>query len=323
MSPCPRARGRHLRPRESEALWWSLAIGADFGSNLTAIGASANVVVLGIARRSGSPISFWEFTRKGAIITVITVALAAPYLWLRFLFWPDENQRRWQPPDQVQQFLTDGPAPIYIGFGSMGCRRPPRRLGNHGRRTPRRTSQPPVPDDRRPAVLGRTGSPSRRRPHLSTLAEADCHRLPEPPPRSPHRDQRSAAVTWPPAVHPRLCGGSASAPASPVLVGDLGVVDHTEEEPCRVLHDPQVAALADAACADSLQPLDFGIEVVGVNVEMDAARSLTEPLNRAARSPPRGGRLRDTPAALAAASGRPRRPARRRARGHGRSESHR
>jgi len=71
-------------PTQAEALWWSLAIGADFGGNLTAIGASANVVVLGIARRSGCPISFWEFTRKGAIITVITIALAAPYLWLRY-----------------------------------------------------------------------------------------------------------------------------------------------------------------------------------------------------------------------------------------------
>ena len=71
-------------PHQSAALWWALAIGADFGGNLTAIGASANVVVLGIARRSGSPITFWEFTRKGAIITVITVTLAAPYLWLRY-----------------------------------------------------------------------------------------------------------------------------------------------------------------------------------------------------------------------------------------------
>jgi hypothetical protein len=33
-------------------------------------------------------------------------------------------------------------------------------------------------------------------------------------------------------------------------------------------------------CADLLQPLDFGLDVVGVNVEMNAARSLTEPLNR-------------------------------------------
>jgi Na+/H+ antiporter NhaD/arsenite permease-like protein len=75
-------------PHQSQALWWALAIGADFGGNLTAIGASANVVVLGIARRSGYPISFWEFTRKGAIITVITIALAAPYLWLRYFVLP-------------------------------------------------------------------------------------------------------------------------------------------------------------------------------------------------------------------------------------------
>ena len=71
-------------PTQAQALWWALAIGADFGGNLTAIGASANVVVLGIALRSGSPISFWEFTRKGAIVTAITIALAAPYLWLRY-----------------------------------------------------------------------------------------------------------------------------------------------------------------------------------------------------------------------------------------------
>ena len=36
------------------------------------------------AMRSGSPISFWEFTKKGAIVTVVTILLAAPYLWLRY-----------------------------------------------------------------------------------------------------------------------------------------------------------------------------------------------------------------------------------------------
>ncbi|WP_039922060.1 SLC13 family permease [Amycolatopsis decaplanina] len=71
-------------PTHSEALWWSLALGADFGGNATAIGASANVVVLGIAARAGSPISFWEFTKKGIIVTLITVLVAAPYLWLRY-----------------------------------------------------------------------------------------------------------------------------------------------------------------------------------------------------------------------------------------------
>jgi Na+/H+ antiporter NhaD/arsenite permease-like protein len=68
----------------AQALWWSLALGADFGGNLTAVGASANVVVIGIAKRTGTPISFWEFTKKGAIVTLITIALAGPYLWLRY-----------------------------------------------------------------------------------------------------------------------------------------------------------------------------------------------------------------------------------------------
>jgi len=71
-------------PVHADALWWSLALGADFGGNLTAVGASANVVVIGIAKRAGTPISFWEFTRKGAVVTLFTVALAAPYLWLRY-----------------------------------------------------------------------------------------------------------------------------------------------------------------------------------------------------------------------------------------------
>ena len=69
---------------QAQVLWWSLALGADLGGNATAIGASANVVVLGLAQRAGKPISFWQFTRYGLIVTVITVALCMPYLWLRY-----------------------------------------------------------------------------------------------------------------------------------------------------------------------------------------------------------------------------------------------
>jgi Na+/H+ antiporter NhaD/arsenite permease-like protein len=42
------------------------------------------VVVIGIALRAGTPISFWEFTRKGLIVMAISIAVAAPYLWLRY-----------------------------------------------------------------------------------------------------------------------------------------------------------------------------------------------------------------------------------------------
>ncbi|MEU8936176.1 ArsB/NhaD family transporter [Streptomyces sp. NPDC048409] len=65
-------------------LWWALALGADLGGNATAIGASANVVVLGIAERNRQPISFWQFTRYGLVVTVVTVAISALYLWLRY-----------------------------------------------------------------------------------------------------------------------------------------------------------------------------------------------------------------------------------------------
>lgn len=75
------ALGDHANPT---VLWWSLALGTDFGGNLTAIGASANIVLLGIARRADSPISFWEFTRKGVVVTAVSVALSALYLWLRY-----------------------------------------------------------------------------------------------------------------------------------------------------------------------------------------------------------------------------------------------
>ncbi|WP_344829757.1 sodium:proton antiporter [Nonomuraea dietziae] len=57
-----------------QVLWWALAFGADLGGNATAVGAAANVVVLGIAARNRTPISFWEFTRYGLVVTAVTVA---------------------------------------------------------------------------------------------------------------------------------------------------------------------------------------------------------------------------------------------------------
>jgi Na+/H+ antiporter NhaD/arsenite permease-like protein len=71
-------------PAQSRALWWALALGADLGGNATAVGASANVVVLGIAARNGHPISFWQFTKYGLLVAIVTVALSWPYLYLRY-----------------------------------------------------------------------------------------------------------------------------------------------------------------------------------------------------------------------------------------------
>jgi Na+/H+ antiporter NhaD/arsenite permease-like protein len=69
---------------QSQVLWWSLALGADLGGNATAVGASANVVVLGIAERAGHRISFWQFTKYGLLVATVTIAISMPYLWLRY-----------------------------------------------------------------------------------------------------------------------------------------------------------------------------------------------------------------------------------------------
>jgi Na+/H+ antiporter NhaD/arsenite permease-like protein len=68
----------------TESLWWSLALGADLGGNATAVGASANVVILGIAARNGHRISFWRFTKYGALTALVTISVSWVYVWLRY-----------------------------------------------------------------------------------------------------------------------------------------------------------------------------------------------------------------------------------------------
>ncbi|BBL78462.1 membrane protein [Rubrobacter xylanophilus] len=78
------AQAENLSPEQLEALWWSLAIGADFGGNATLIGASANVVVAGMSERAGRKISFLKFMAYGIPVTVISLAVATPYVALRY-----------------------------------------------------------------------------------------------------------------------------------------------------------------------------------------------------------------------------------------------
>ena len=69
----------------NDAIWWALAMGADLGGNATLIGASANVILAGMAEREGHPIRFGQFLRFGLPVTVGTMVIATVYLWLRFL----------------------------------------------------------------------------------------------------------------------------------------------------------------------------------------------------------------------------------------------
>ena len=69
----------------SDALWWSLALGACLGGNLTIVGASANVVVANLAERGGHPIRFWQFLRYGAVATLSSMVISSAYVWWRYL----------------------------------------------------------------------------------------------------------------------------------------------------------------------------------------------------------------------------------------------
>ncbi|MFE2374673.1 ArsB/NhaD family transporter [Streptomyces sp. NPDC059398] len=84
MAPVTAGLVHSLGGAGDHVMWWALTLGADLGGNATAIGASANVVALGIAERNGTPISFWQFTRYGLVVTAATLALSAGYIWLRY-----------------------------------------------------------------------------------------------------------------------------------------------------------------------------------------------------------------------------------------------
>lgn len=84
MAPVVGALAQAQPTGHTSVLWWALLLGADLGGNATAVGASANVVVIGLAKRNGTPISFWQFTRYGLMVAGASGLLALPYLWLRY-----------------------------------------------------------------------------------------------------------------------------------------------------------------------------------------------------------------------------------------------
>lgn len=65
-------------------VWWALSLGACFGGNGSLIGASANVIVAGMASRQGQPISFLGFMKWSVPIMLLTVALATVYVYIQY-----------------------------------------------------------------------------------------------------------------------------------------------------------------------------------------------------------------------------------------------
>lgn len=69
----------------SDYLWWSLALGACLGGNGTLVGASANLVMAGIAEKDGIKIDFRAFLARGSVILVATLVVTTIYVFFRYL----------------------------------------------------------------------------------------------------------------------------------------------------------------------------------------------------------------------------------------------
>jgi Na+/H+ antiporter NhaD/arsenite permease-like protein len=76
--------GKTIPGAETGVLWWALALGACFGGNGTIIGASANVVTIGIAEKAGYKISFYQYLKEAAPITIVSLILSSAYLLVRY-----------------------------------------------------------------------------------------------------------------------------------------------------------------------------------------------------------------------------------------------
>lgn len=67
-----------------QPIWWSLALGSCLGGNGTLVGASANVIMFGFARRNNIPLSFKGYLAYGVPLTLLALVLAYGYVSLRY-----------------------------------------------------------------------------------------------------------------------------------------------------------------------------------------------------------------------------------------------
>jgi Na+/H+ antiporter NhaD/arsenite permease-like protein len=75
----------HLGIQNLDPLWWSLSLGACLGGNGTLIGASANLVVAGLASKDGHHISFMKFFVIGFPFMIISILISSVYIYIRYL----------------------------------------------------------------------------------------------------------------------------------------------------------------------------------------------------------------------------------------------
>jgi len=65
-------------------LFFGLLIGASVGGNITPIGASANIVAVGMLKNKGHDVDFWEFVKIGLPYTLVAVFISSLFIWFNF-----------------------------------------------------------------------------------------------------------------------------------------------------------------------------------------------------------------------------------------------
>ena len=65
-------------------LWWAISLGACLGGNGTLVGASANVVLVGISNKQGYPITFKSFIKIGMPVMILSIVVASAFMLLRY-----------------------------------------------------------------------------------------------------------------------------------------------------------------------------------------------------------------------------------------------
>ncbi len=68
-----------------EPIWWSLALGACLGGNGTLVGASANLIVAGMAAERGVKITFLNYLKIGFPLMILTIITSTAYVYIRYL----------------------------------------------------------------------------------------------------------------------------------------------------------------------------------------------------------------------------------------------
>lgn len=74
----------HIQHAAMMPVWWALALGACLGGNGSPIGASANVIVVGLSEKAGHKITFMEFLKYGLPVMIMTVFLSMIYIYVRY-----------------------------------------------------------------------------------------------------------------------------------------------------------------------------------------------------------------------------------------------